>query len=236
MNTRIKKRIAELAEANPQQEICGILYYTFNSVEIFPCQNVSLQDKAYTYEIDPQEYIKICSLGKPCGVYHSHPESDSVFSETDIEYAEEFALPIYVYGLKDKKIAEYIPSSYEIELEGLPFVWGLFDCFSTVRNYFRQKHKLFIPDYDRDESFADSQSNLIINNIKNEQFDIVESKEIETDDLLVFKSNRIFPHHLGVFVGNSRMLHHPAGRPSIIELLTDKDIKNLTYVLRKKNV
>jgi len=236
MNTKIKNKIVELAEANPTEEICGLLYYTFDSIEIVPCQNVSLEDKSYTYEIDPQEYIKVYNLGKVCGVYHSHPNSDSSFSEADLEYSEEFALPIYVYGLKDKKIAEYIPTSYEIELEGLPFIWGLFDCFGTIRNYFRQKHKLFIPDYDRDESFANSNSNLILDNIKNNQFFVVENKNIEINDLLIFKSNRIFPHHLGVFVGNSRMLHHPSGRPSIIELMTEKDFKNLTHVLRRKNV
>jgi proteasome lid subunit RPN8/RPN11 len=234
MNSRIKNKIIELAEANPNEEICGLLYYTFDSIEIFPCRNVSLEDKKYSYEIDPQEYIRAVSLGKLCGVYHSHPDDDSLFSETDIEYAEEFALPIYVYGLKDKKFAEYIPSSYEINLEGLPFVWGLFDCFSIVRNYFRQKHKLFISDYDRDESFANSNSNIIIENMNREKFFIVENKDIQNDDVLLFKSNRIFPHHFGVFVGNSRILHHPLGRLSTIELLTEKEIKSLSYVLRMK--
>jgi proteasome lid subunit RPN8/RPN11 len=234
MNTQIKKEIIRLAEENPLEEICGFIYYTFDAVKLFPCNNIE-SDKSRSFEISKNDYLNCLRLGKICGVYHSHALDDSAFTKDDIESADEIALPLYVYSLIDKKFQEYIPKNYILPLEGLPFIIGLFDCYEMMRIYFRQNYNIYPSDYDRDESYHNDHTDIIANNFEKEGF----HKSLDTfcltkNDVLVFSSNLARPQHFGVFLGNSKILDHKIGRLSGISYLNMSNVGKLKYVLKYK--
>lgn len=238
MNTKIKVEIIKEAQENPQEEICGILYSTLHEVKLFKCKNLSI-DKAHNFEIAPEQYIECLKFGKPCGIYHSHPLASSAFSQSDLELADEMLLPIYVYSLIDNEFKNYVPKGYEVPLEGRPWIWGFADCYEQIRIYFRQKYNHYLTDYDRDESYMYSLDDRITKNIEKEGFERLQSLAlIKKDDVLVFNNQRVAatPKHFAIFLGKSRMLHHPHGKLSGTELMTHKWNESLKYILRFKEL
>jgi len=231
MHTQIKKDIIKLAEENPNEEICGLLYHTLHELKYYPCSNVAI-NKIEEFEISHEDYLNCLKLGTLCGIYHSHP-NDSIFSQSDLDLAEEMALPIYVYGVGDKNWKEYIPKSYTLPLEGQVYIWGQQDCLSIIRTYFRQKYDIYINDYDRDSSYVYDHDDIITKNFENENFERIEGiSSIRKDDVLVFSSTLARPQHFMIFLGNSKGLHHPLGRLSRIETITD--YSKFKYILRYK--
>lgn len=232
MNTRIKNAIIKLAEENPTEEICGFIYHTLSSVEIYPAKNAA-PNKSQSFYIDPEDYFACEKMGKVVGIYHSHPFTQSIFSDSDKETANEWILPFYVYSLQDKGFREYLPKEYAIGLEGRPFIWGLYDCFALVRDYYWQKFGIYINDYDRDETFHGSNKSIILDSFKQEGFYRAENMaEIRQHDVLLFNSRQIYPHHFGIYLGNTRVLQHYVNRLSEISILGSNPMMRVCAILR----
>jgi len=233
MHTALKRQVIELAHVTPEQEICGLFCLADGGARLFPCPNTAANPTS-DFVIDPQDQIRCRQLGMLLGVYHSHP-SDSSFSPRDLEAAEHYALPLYLYNMPAQTWSEFVPSSYVRPLEGQHFSWGFDDCYGAVRRYYRQNLNLHLGDYDRDESFQHSHSHLIMEHFEHEGFRMMPGiGEVRQHDTLIFES-RALPHHLGVFVGNSRFFHQPLNALSHIDPLDGNWQRRLKYVLRHQS-
>lgn len=223
----------EYAEGNPFEETCGFLYITFTDVKFYPCQNIALDKREY-FEISKEDYLECLKLGKIVGIFHSHTANlISAFTQDDIDTAEEAEAPIYLYHLGDKTWKEYIPPSYHVGLEGQMFIFGQQDCFSLVRHYFRQKHKIFIADYDRDEHYLQQADNRILDNFSNEGFINIKISGIpQKEDVFVFSNTRDIPQHFAIFIGPGRVLHHPLGSLSRYDSFNGGWMKKCKLILR----
>jgi proteasome lid subunit RPN8/RPN11 len=233
MNTHVKRAIIDHALTLPREEVCGFIYQTEDNVHAYPCVNVSVEDKAENFEIDPQDYITVRGLGRVCGIYHSHVATEA-FSEADIALAREMCLPIYLYVVASQGWHSYVPETYHVEEEGVPFAWGVADCLETVRVHYRQACKVHISDYDRDETFESMAGDIIARHVADEGFSYVDmSTPILTDDVLLFRTrNSPQAQHMGVLVAPNRMLHHPRGQLSHIDPLDGAWLRRLVGVLR----
>jgi proteasome lid subunit RPN8/RPN11 len=219
MYTPIKTKIIEEAEKNPNIEICGFIYTTLHKAILFPCSNMSLNPES-EFVISSEDFLTCSNLGKIRGIYHSHPKGTANFSDADIEMSEEICLPIYVYSLIEKKMNEYIPKSYSLPYEGRSYVWGFDDCYEMVRIYYRQELGINISDYDRDESYSYNEDNLIEDNFWKEGF--VKSPDmnfLKKHDIILCRGSIDRVKHFGIFLGNSRVLHHGLGKLSTVSFL-----------------
>lgn len=233
MNTRVKRKIIELAESSPNEEVCGLIYFENGHADAFPCKNIAV-DPTHDFEISMDDHMECLKRGQIIAFYHSHPHGPAAFSEHDLDVAENaIALPSYIYSLPKKQWLEYLPKSYQTNVEGQPFVWGFKDCFETVRADFRQNHGIYIRDYDRDESFEHAQSHVIAENFEKEGFVAQPLGCLMVNDVLVFETMAA-PQHVGVFKGNSRFLHHPLNALSRIEIL-GRWQSRIKYILRHRN-
>lgn len=234
MHTNIKNQIIQLAENSPTQEICGFIYYIIgeNIAKIFPCKNIDV-DSSDSFEISSEDYIQALKMGVLLGIYHSHPKAGG-FSDADIETSDELVLPFYVYDIVDKKFMEYIPIDYKLDIVGLQFVLGFHDCYEIPRIHYRQNFKIYMGDYDRDESFIHEDQNVIIQNYEKEGFTKVDFSDIKKNDVIIFRTEKILPQHFGIFMGDSRFLHHPRNALSIVEILSDRWISRIVGVFRHK--
>jgi proteasome lid subunit RPN8/RPN11 len=237
MNTKVKQAIIDHALASPKEEVCGLIYHTLNSIHAYPCENVSKDPdvgRAGSFEIDPQDYATVAQMGRVCGVYHSHISDPAIFSEEDILVARELAVPFYLYSLGDNQWVSYIPDSYTINPIGQPWIWGFADCWEVVRTYYRQNKRIYLTDSDRDESFENAEASAITKYIEAEGFSYIKDhKDMQRDDLLLFTTpGSCYPHHLAVFIGNSRMMHHPQNCLSTVDPIDGKWLKRLVGVLR----
>jgi proteasome lid subunit RPN8/RPN11 len=234
MHSSIKREISVIARSSPDHEVCGFICANVagGTPFVFPCPN-SAENPAEEFQIDALDYLRAESAGQILGVYHSHPVSAG-FSEADLECAEELAIPFYLYDIQGDKWSEYLPSTYQPLIECAPFVLGFADCYELIRRYFRAHYKLYLSDYDRDESFCYEEQGVIMANFEKEGFELVDSKGLRRDDVILFRTDKALPQHFGVFLGNSEFLHHPRGALSRRETLTGRWQSRIFHVLRLK--
>ncbi len=233
MNTHVKNAIIAHALSAPTEEVCGLVYYTESETVAHPCANVTRDEvgRSATFEIDPQDYITARGLGVVCGIYHSHVSS-AAFSEADIDLARAMALPMFLYSVESGAWSTYVPETYHVNPVSLPFLYGTWDCYETVRTHFRQTRKVYLTDYDRDETFRDAAPDAISRYVEAEGFTYVDrSAPILMDDVLLIKTgNR--PHHLAVVVGPNQILHHPFARLSCVEAIDGGWLRRIAAVAR----
>lgn len=242
MNTNIKNKIIELAHRTPDVEICGYIYYTpDNKLHLYPGRNIAINPYDQ-FEIDPVDYIQCDNMGVIVGVYHSHPGSEETFSEADIEYIQEIGVPLYLYTVGTGKWQEYIPPTHEIDLVGLPFIWGLYDCYSIIRNGLRQRCGVFIGDYDRIETFGrdESSKSLVLDHLALEGGQVIghgrkDINLLRPNDIIIFNS-RALPIHFGLYEGNSMFIHHPENVLSNRQQLNDSWLNRINLIVRHKNL
>lgn len=237
MMEKDQKRIIEICENKPNQEVCGFIKVVGAELVIVECENIA-EDKENNFQFSVQDSI-FAQDKDVVGIFHSHTDCDqalSTFSHADIDAAEEFQKPLYLYVLKTKKWLNYTPNGYSRDLIGRQFIRGINDCYTELRDYYRQELKINLRDYIRYEEVFEGKNDYIMENIWKEGFITQPNTSvIHKNDILVFRRYGAYPRHLGVFVGNGRFLHQPAINLSCVEILSGFWQSNLKYVLRHKN-
>lgn len=240
MNTHVKSTITQHALSVPDEEVCGFIVRGKGFVSAIPCPNVADPSaRAHEFEIEDAAYIAAQRVGVICGFYHSHPTGPAAFSEVDITMADELGLPMHLVALNKSGAAPewliYVPKSYRVDPIGREFAWGEADCLETVRIYHRQERSIYLTDYERDESFRETQSDAIIQGIEREGFTNLGANPsaAQVGDVLLFNTDgRRFPHHLAIFTGRNHVLHHPYGSLSRVDDLDERWLRHLVGVLR----
>jgi len=211
MTSKIYQEIITQAESS-DEEIGGFIYLEGSQAKIEKCENIAL-DKKNFFEVSADDYIKN-SKRDLYAIYHSHVDSDSNFSEQDLEVSEESCLPIYVYSKLDKKINSYIPLSYDYgDFQGRKYIRGFNDCHSLIRDFYKKEKNILLPDCIRDESFRENNFTIVIEEM-NKFFEKID--DFKFGDLFVF-SQKGNEKHLAVYYGDGKILHHCIGRLSAIE-------------------
>ena len=106
--------VVDHSVADYPKEGCGILLcpqaQPGNITEAYPTRNVTSQDSASRYLVDPLEFLQVQKWAERrrleiCGFYHSHPNFPAVPSEHDREFAWEGYLYL-ILSLKIGVLAE----------------------------------------------------------------------------------------------------------------------------------
>lgn len=238
MNTIFKNNIIKLVEKNPNEEICGFFYINFDTYNFYQCNNISSGDKKTSFEISTDDFLKAQSMGNIVGIFHSHVGEDSNFSQIDKELSEEIELPIFCYSSFDKVFREYRPSGYKANLYQRPFIYGNYDCFGSVRDYYWNNFNILLDDFDRDNSYDKNNTPIILNQIEKQNFYKPENQiDIKEHDIIVYKSiKHAYPDHLETFIGNSRVYQHLTNRLSGKDLINEGFLKKRYCILRYKDL
>lgn len=208
-----KQQIKQLAQET-QSEIAGFVLENGN---LYPCQNISTNPRKH-FSINPIDYLKATYKSKIKIVYHSHNKSEE-FSEYDKVNLYNHKLRGVVY-CKEKDVFNYfIPESYKNQYVGRAFEIGVCDCFSIVKEYYKNELNIEFPEFQRKDGWYQKSPNIIIENIPS-RLKRIDKDKIEKNDILLFdmlQNNK--PCHMGIYMGNDLVLHHPRFRLSNIEVM-----------------
>lgn len=236
MHPRIKAAIIALARATPEVEICGFIWHDLaGQPHLHPCRNIH-PEPAKGFEIDVQDHMDALGRGPLLGVYHSHPTKPGFSTggpdeeDNDLAWAEELALPCYLYCVAQDSWHSYLPPTYQPPLLGLPWVWGFQDCYSLVRQWARQQRGHHMADYDRDDQL--NLRDLILDRFAAEGFERLPVAAAALGDVLMFESDRLLSNHLGVLVGPNRFLHHPVDRANPNGSISREDLLTARWLER----
>ena len=117
----------------------------------YPCRNLSITEHQ-CFIIDPEDYVKADNIGDIIAVIHSHPITPPYPSQADLIGCENSNLPWHIVNPKTQQWAYLEPCGYKPPILGRQWVWGVTDCWSLVRDYYRQELNIELRDWERPKS------------------------------------------------------------------------------------
>ncbi len=111
MQKDIKKEFIEICKSE-KEEVCGFFVSSNENIKIIKCGNQS-NKRINEFIISPKEYIEISKSNKILGIFHSHIDCSSNFSNQDIKTSEELNFTFFVYSCLDDNINIYKPKEVE---------------------------------------------------------------------------------------------------------------------------
>ena len=175
--------------------------------------------------------------GKTCAVI-IQKDDDQVLTMTDEERAEMNSLKLpFVFIGSTRDISEaYLPDRFTENHSYLnrPFLHGVFDCYSMVRDFYLREWGLWLPaNIQRTYGWWEEGENLYVDGAPQYGFEPV--TDMARHDLLVLKFGPV-PNHGAIYLGNNKLLHHVGGRFSCIEEMTRTYKQSIAIVYRNRFV
>ena len=211
-----EQALAHAKEQDPK-ESCGLLLNIRGKEKYFPCENLSITSHQ-CFIINPEDYIKADELGDIIAVVHSHPFTPAIASEADKISCEQSNLPWHIVNPKTETWGEYKPVGYKPEIIGRPWVWGVTDCWTLFRDFYKQEYGINLKDYKRPitpQIFLDNP--LFEKYAKDTGFRELNSDEpLKNGDALLMSIGAAGLNHVAIFLDGD-VLHHLADRLSCRE-------------------
>ena len=208
--------LAHAKEQDPK-ESCGLLIDIKGKEKYFACKNLSNWSNQ-CFIIDPVDYAKAEDSGKILAVIHSHPTTQPIASQADMISCEDGNLPWHIVNPKTEEWGYYEPSGYKPPLIGRHWVWGITDCWSLVRDWYKETRNIILRDWERpitpEEFIADPMFERCAWRTGFRQ--LRPEEKLENGDLLFMSILTTGLNHVAIFIDGD-VLHHLADRISCKE-------------------
>jgi proteasome lid subunit RPN8/RPN11 len=213
---------AHAIESAPN-ECCGLIIKKGQHQTVIRCRNVS-HTPEHTFQIDPKEYRAAEAEGEVLAVYHSHYAGSAVATDADKTVAEANKLPFLIYAHPADTWDIYTPCGWRAKLEGRPFVHGILDCYSLVRDYYHDMCGIELDDFYREDDWwmpvkdpvtgevIKEAQNLYMENAERQGF--VRVNDLQVHDSILMMYNAPVVNHVAVLCEPGMILHHPPGHLS----------------------
>jgi proteasome lid subunit RPN8/RPN11 len=221
LNGYIKAQIKEHATLEAPNECCGLI--VFNHTDKKPAvvrgRNISPTPTKH-FELAPDSFLRAATRGNILACYHSHDDGGARFSEYDKEQAELNQISYVVYAVREDEFDTYTPMGVVSPYVGRAFHIGISDCFSLIREYYKNELGISISDYPRGKDWLRDTPHIYEDNYQKEGFLAVSFDERQKHDILLMQlaPDTDAVTHAAIHLGNDLILHHPHDcRYSLIE-------------------
>jgi len=205
------------AKVEDPKECVGLLLNIRGKEKYFPCRNLSMTAHQ-CFIIDPEDYVKADNTGEIKAIVHSHPVTPPFPSEADKLGCEQSKLPWHIVNPKTEQWGYCEPCGYKPPLKGRPWVWGVTDCWSLVRDFYKEEKNIELLDYERPvtpQEFNDVP--LFERYAERTGFKELNPNEtLKNDDILLMSIMYNTLNHVAIFLDGD-VLHHLTDRLSCKE-------------------
>jgi proteasome lid subunit RPN8/RPN11 len=229
----VKRQIIAHAEQENPRESCGLVCIINGKQKYFPCRNLGVGTDNFV--LDPEDYDKADTAGEIVAVIHSHPNMSAKPSQADLVACEASGLPWFIVGYPSL-VWEYLePKGYIAPLVGREWTHGILDCYSIIRDWYKQERNIELPEFDRHDEWWKAGQNLYLDNILKVGFNPIEQKDLQEGDVILMTIGSSVPNHGALYLGNGVILHHIQNRLSTREVFGGYWLKNTTGYYRYEN-
>lgn len=222
-------------------ESCGFIV----NGEYFPVKNVA-DDPKRTFKIDGRTQLAMRKKGVIQAIIHSHPYELGLRykwpqewpSGVDIKNrTNDYSIAWGILATEGEGCSElvWMDDNNRPPLEGRQWKHGITDCYALIRDYFHEKHNIFLNDYPRDMDWWEGSEELYMDNFAKEGFSEVNPKQIKVGDVALMRCGSRQVNHAGVVVGLDHLLHHRYHKLSGVDGLS-KWHKNIVKYIRHKDL
>jgi proteasome lid subunit RPN8/RPN11 len=201
----LKGSMRDHALLSPLQEVCGLIA----GGQYFACDNKCLEPDKF-FAIAAEDYASAEKAGPIEAEYHSHIGRNNKFSPEDVKACKAMGVPWIIFCLGTSEWL-YADPTCNAPYVGRPWVYGIYDCYSLFRDFYKREFGIELDDYERGEEFewASPEWRMFEKNVKSQGFVEVEAAS-QKGDMLLMQLQSSFPNHTGVLVKPSRNIfyHH----------------------------
>ena len=203
-------------EQDPKESV-GVLIVIKGKEQYYPCNNLSTYSQQ-CFILDPEDYVKADALGEITAIVHSHPVTPPSPSQADKVSCEQSGLKWHIVNPKTETWGYCEPTGYKPPLIGRQWVWGVTDCWSLVRDYYKEQYNIQLLDYQRPTTPQDFLDNPLFEQYaeKTGFRELNTNEKLQKGDVLLMSILHPTLNHVAIFLGDE-ILHHLADRLSTRE-------------------
>ncbi|CAN7418409.1 C40 family peptidase [Pseudomonas sp. LjRoot277] len=217
------------ARAEYPRESVGLVVSVRGKPSYVLCRNQSEEPDHFI--LHPEDYVAAEDLGDIVAVVHSHPDAGPEPSLHDIASHAVGRMAWWIVGLKDGAATwQEMPAAGEMPLEGRVFVHGVIDCYTLIRDYYRQERGVTLMDFYRKDDWWHSGENLYVENFTKAGF--VEVDTPSNGDVILMAIGSPTPCHGAIWLDGDVLLHHLYSRLSCREVYGAAYRERTTHILR----
>lgn len=229
----------EEAERRYPREACGFVIGRGKKAFFLPAANAASGTDQFF--IDHRSYAQAEDAGEILAIWHSHPECDATPSEADRAGCEASELPWLISpvrkteeGFQHGDIEVLQPSGFEMPYVGRPYLFGTFDCYSLLTDFYRREYDIRLDGFQhlRIPQWWKSGDDILERNWASQGFVPVTDGTFKEGDALTFAMDSDVPNHVAVYVTGDIILHHLVNRLSRKETLGPYWASRLKHHLR----
>lgn len=211
------------ALAEYPRECCGLVVVVKGRKRYWPCKNLATTPTE-NFKIDPADLVAAEDAGEVVAIYHSHPDGSNRLSQADRVSMEGTGLEWSVIAVGEDSqlsdIATYTPDGYVAPLVGRAWSHGTLDCYSLVRDFYKQELNIELMDIAREDNWWKNGENLYSENYATAGFSEVRGP-LKHGDLIVMQLDANVPNHGAVYLEGGMILQHVARRLSSRDVYGD---------------
>lgn len=228
-SVKIKKEIKDHAISEVPNEVNGLILRIEDNYQVYRCKNLSYTPNEHAI-LSPIDYINAENIGQIVGYYHSQKNSGASLIDNLTSISHNIYSIIYCWENDTFYVIEPNLKNYLFQ----DFQIGQNDCFSLVKNYYKEELNIELSDYNRGNNWYIKDPYLISRSFENEGFREIDMDDMRLHDVILFGDEDDIVH-LAIYQKNKMILHHPRGNKSCIEYLNHHYIKRISKVIRHKN-
>lgn len=233
---REETRDAALAHARAEspREACGLVVVQKGRERYVPCRNISADPAQFI--LSPEDFARAEELGEVTAVFHSHVGIPPRPSDADLTACEASGLPWYIVSVPSETWHDFRPTGWRAPLVGRPWSIGVLDCYTLIRDFYREEFRIELPDFERHDAFWERGEEKYLENVESAGFFRVLDNSLRRGDVLLFQLMSEVVSHGAVYLGDDMMLHHLRGRLSSREIFGGYYRKYCTHVYRHRQL
>jgi len=184
---------------------------------IFPVKNVHAEPKDH-FSVDVLDRLE-ANKGKITGFLHSHggtsrENSTRVWpvewpSSADMKGWMKDNVRWGISATEGENVTEpiWFDEDYVAELEGRPFIGGIWDCYTAIRDWYRIKLGITLKNFPRGIDKWTDDFDLYDDNFASAGFVEVDPRDVKPDDVILYRLNSERVIHGAIHVGDGRIFH-----------------------------